>query len=146
MATFTLFSKARKNIGLGKISFGVDTFKVMASDTTPDLLNNEVKADITEIAAGNGYTAGGIALTSASWAETVPGSSGIWKFNSATPITWTASGGPIAQFRYLILYDDTQASPAKPLIGLLDYGSEVNITAGNTFTININANGWFLES
>ena len=27
MATFTLFSKARKNIGLGKISFGVEDRK-----------------------------------------------------------------------------------------------------------------------
>lgn len=146
MATFTLFDKAKKNIGLGKIILSTDAFKIMLSDTLPDLLNNEAKADVTEISAANGYTAGGIALSGISWTETVAASSSIWKFSSNTPITWTASGGAIAQFRYVVLFDDTQTTPAKPLIGMLDYGSEVNLSAGNTFTVNVGANGWFLLS
>jgi hypothetical protein len=146
MATFTLFDKAKKNIGLAKINFSTDTFKVMLSDTAPNLLTNEVKADITEIAAGNGYTAAGATLSGVSWAETVAGTSSIWEFTTSSPVGWTASGGSIAQFRYIVLYDDTQASPAKPVIGLLDYGSEINLTTGNTFTINIGGTGWMLLS
>lgn len=56
--------------------------------------------------------------------------------------TWTASGGAIAQFRYVVIYDATPAS--KYLIGWWDYGSEVNLSSGNTFYVQLDAtNGVF---
>jgi hypothetical protein len=45
------------------------------------------------------------------------------------------AGGSIAQFRYAVLYNDTPTSPADPLIGWYDYGAEINVTNGNSFTV-----------
>lgn len=98
-----------------------------------------VLTDITQIAAGNGYSTGGQALDSVTWAETSAGS-GVWRLNSADEV-FTASGGAIAQFRYIVLYNNTATNDE--LIGYLDYGSAVDVTSGNTFTIDLGANGWF---
>jgi hypothetical protein len=40
-----------------------------------------------------------------------------------------------------VIYNDTPTSPADPVIGFLDYGSSITITNGNTFTIDVGANG-----
>ena len=143
MATLTIFDKALKNLGLGKFVFGTDTMKLMLSDTAPNVKTAEALADITEIAAGNGYSAGGATLASVTYTETGTNTS-IWELTSASPVTFTASGGSIAQFRYLVLYDATQSTPTKPLWGYLDYGSEVNLSTGQSFSVNVGANGWTL--
>ena len=90
---------------------------------------NAVKADLTEISAGNGYTAGGTAATVSSSAQT----SGTYKLVLAD-VVFTASGGSIASFRYTTLYNDTPTSPADPLILWWDYGSSVTLATGETFT------------
>jgi hypothetical protein len=101
--------------------------KVMLSDVAP-VATNTLKANITEIAAGNGYTAGGNAATFVSGAQ----ASGTYKLVIGQP-TFTASGGSIAQFRYAVLYNSTPAGGN--LIGWIDYGAEVNITNGNGFQV-----------
>ena len=139
MATFTFFDEFKKYLADGTIDLDTHTFKAMLSNTAPTTATNTVKADITEISAGNGYTAGGTALTSVTWSETGAGT-GIWQWTAAD-ISWTASGGSIAAFRYVIIYDDTPTSPADPLVGLWDYGSALTVTDGNTFTADIGASG-----
>jgi hypothetical protein len=52
----------------------------------------------------------------------------------------TASGGAVATFRYVAIYNDTPTSPADPLIGWYDYGSDVTLADGETFTIDFGAN------
>lgn len=141
MATFTFFDEFKKYLGDGTIDLDTHSFKVMLSNTAPTAGTNTVKADITEISAGNGYTAGGNTLGTVTWTETGAGT-GIWQWTTADSV-WTASGGSIATFRYVIVYDDTPTSPADPLVGYLDYGSGVTITTGNTFTVDVGANGWF---
>lgn len=144
MATFTLFDKFKEYVCDGTIDLDTHTFKAALSNTAPDVnatTGDTVFADITEIAAGNGYTAGGDALTTVTWAETGSGT-GIYQWTSADNV-WTASGGSIGPFRYVIVYDDTPTSPADPLVGYLDYGSSITVTSGNTFTVDVGANGWF---
>ena len=51
-----------------------------------------------------------------------------------TDLTLTASGGAIAAFRYVILYNATAVS--SNLIGWWDYTSDVTILTGETFLIN----------
>lgn len=141
MPTFTFMHEFKKYLGDGTIDLDTHTFKAVLSNVAPVAGTNTVLADITQIANGNGYTTGGVALTSVAWSETGAGL-GVWRWNAAD-FTWTASGGSIGTFRYVIIYDDTPAAPADPLVGYFDYGTAVDITDGNAFTVDIGANGIF---
>lgn len=140
MATFTFFHEFFGDVGKGVHNLSTGSIKAALSNTAPNQANNTVFADITEISAGNGYTAAGVTLDSEAWAETGSGT-GIWQFTSADEVI-TASGGNIGPFRYVIVYNDTPTSPADPLIGYLDYGSSITITDGNTFTVDVGSNGY----
>lgn len=141
MATFQFFDEFKKYLGDGTIDLDSHTYKAMLTNTAPTLGTNTVKADITEITAANGYTAGGQTLSSVTWSETGAGT-GVWRFNCAD-FSWTASGGSIGPFRYVVVYDDTPTSPADPLVGMWDYGAALTLTDGNTFTDDIQSNGVF---
>lgn len=118
-----------------KHNLGSDTLKVLLTLSAP-LVTNAVKTDVTEIAAGNGYTAGGNTASITSATQT----SGTLKLVLADPATWTASGGAIANFRYAVLYNDTATN--KDLIGFYDYGSTVTVNTGETFRVDLDqANG-----
>jgi hypothetical protein len=109
------------------------TLKVALTNTAPNVATHAVFADITEISAGNGYTAGG-ADTQNDGSE----SSGTLTV-TGVDVVWTASGGSIGPFRYVVLYNDTPSSPADPLIGYWDYGSNVTLASGETFTADFGA-------
>lgn len=105
----------------------------------------DVYGDLTnEHANANGYTTGGVALTSITWTE----SSGTITFDLADPV-WTASGGSIVA-RYAVIYQNaTLNTIVKPLlcVCLLDTTpADVTATTGNTLTITINASGVFTLS
>lgn len=139
MATFNKFNVYVFDLGNGTHNHGSHTHKVMLVNTAP-VATNSVKADLTEISAGNGYTAGGNAASLTSWSQ----SSGTGRLILADPATWTASGGSIGPFRYAVLYNDTPTSPADPLIGYWDYGSSITLAAGETFTVDFDGtNGVF---
>jgi hypothetical protein len=61
---------------------------------------------------------------------------------TATDLILTASGGSVAAFRYIILYNDDPTSPADPLIGWYDYGSALTLADGETLTIDFGASGF----
>ena len=129
MATFNKFDSFVEALAEKKHDLGADTLKVMLTLTAP-ISTNAVKADLTEIAEGNGYTAGGNTATITSSAQT----SGTYKLVLADPATWTATGGAIANFRYAVLYNDTALN--KELIGYWDYGSTVTLNANETFKVD----------
>jgi hypothetical protein len=137
MATYQKFNAFTENQLISNMDWNADTFKVMLCNTAP-VATNSVKADLTEISAGNGYTAGGTATT-----ISVTRSSGTTKV-VGTDVVFTASGGTIGPFRYAVLYDDTPTSPADPLVAFWDYGSSVTLNSGETFTVDFDAtNGIF---
>lgn len=121
-------------------NFGGHTFKVMLTNTAP-VATNTVKANITEITAANGYTAGG---------PTVPmtvSASGATAKVTAGDVTITAAGGAIGPFRYAVLYNDTQTTPAKPLVAWLDYGASQTLNDGESLLIDFDGtNGLFTQS
>lgn len=127
MAAYNKFNAFVNDIVTKVHNLHSDTLKMMLSDVGPTS-SNAVKTDITEIAAGNGYSAGGTAATLVSDGQ----SGGTYKLVLSQPI-YTASGGSIAQFRYIVLYNSTAASGN--LIGWWDNGSEVNIANGNSFQV-----------
>ena len=129
MATFNKFLQFTKDLIDGVHDFDGHVFKVMLTNVAP-VNTNTVKANLTEISAGNGYSAGGTPTT-----MSTSTSSGTAKV-TASDVTFTASGGNIATFQYVVLYNDTPTSPADPLIGWYDYGTALTITNGNAFTVD----------
>lgn len=129
MTAFNKFDQFVQDLASKVHNLDSDTLMVMLSDVLP-VRTNKLKADITEIAAGNGYTTGGLATGFTSGVQT----SGVYRLILPSPV-FTAVGGSIAQFRYVVLYNATPTTPLKPLIGWYDYGAEQNVTSGNSFTI-----------
>ena len=105
-------------------NLGSDQITVALTDSAPSA-SNTVLANITQISYTN-LSARNITTTSS--AQT----SGTYKL-VLQDLTMTATG-TVAQFRYVVLYNSTTGSGN--LIGWYDYGSEVNLVNGNTFTID----------
>lgn len=109
-------------------NLGSDTLKLALTNTAPSQ-SNTVLANITQISAGNGYSSGGSTTTQSSSAQT----SGTYKLVSGD-VTFTASGGTIGPFRYVVLYNDTATNDE--LIGYYDYGSALTLNDGDSFTVD----------
>lgn len=131
MTTPTKLQQFVEDVGKKVHNLSADTLKVMLTNTAPVAATSKVKADLTEISAGNGYTAGGSAVGSVAYSQ----SSGLAKLTGAD-VVFTASGGTIGPFRYAVLYNDTPTSPADPLIEYWDYGSSITLQDGETFTVD----------
>ena len=139
MAAFNKFNAFVEHLAEKVHNLGADTLKVMLTNTAP-LAANSVRADLTEIAAGNGYVAGGNAASIASSAQTA----GTYKL-TLNDVVFTASGGNIGPFRYAVLYNDTPTSPTDPLIGFYDYGSAITLADGETLTVDFDATNGVLQ-
>lgn len=137
MATAVVFHEAMLNIGNGAIDLDSHTFKAVLSLTGPTQGTDDELADITQIANGNGYTTGGVTLTGVTFLESGAGT-GIWVWTAAD-FSWTASGGSIANFRYVTIYDDTATNDK--LVLYIDYGGTVTITTGNIFNVDVQTTG-----
>lgn len=133
--TFNKFDAFVANLANGGFNLGADTLKVMLSNTLP-VRTNAVKADITEIAAGSGYSAGGLTVTGVTSAQTT----GTYKLSSSAAPVLTASG-TLPTFRYAVLYDST----TNDLIGWWDYGASLVLNATDTFTVNFDAVNGLLQ-
>lgn len=131
MATFNKFNSFVEAVAEGTHNLGSDTLKVMLTNTAPVATNTQ-KSNLTEIAAGNGYTAGGTAVTITSSAQ----SSGTYSL-VGNDVVFTASGGSIGALRYAVLYNDTATNDE--LIGWWDYGSSITLADTETFTVDFGA-------
>ena len=110
-----------------------DLCKTYLSNTAPSASLDSVKTDLAEIAAGNGYVAGG------SDVQNDTSRSGAVTSVTGVDVTETASGGAINTFRYVVLYNDTPTSPADPLLQSWDNGSAVDLADGESFTEDFGA-------
>jgi hypothetical protein len=135
MAAYNKFENFVEDLGKGVHDLANDTLKVMLSNVAPSATNT-VKSQITDIADGDGYTAGGAAVTN-TFTE-----SGGTAIAGATNVVWTSSG-TIGPFRYVVLYNDTPTSPVKPLIGWWDNTTSVTLNSGDTFTVDFGSNRLF---
>jgi hypothetical protein len=128
MASYNKFNDFSEQLVEGVHDFGANTFKVALSNSAP-IASNTVLADITQISGTNGYTTGGTATT-ISLSET----SGTTTVNG-TEVVFTASGGSMGPFRYVVLYNDSATSPLDALVAWWDYGSSITLADGETFTV-----------
>lgn len=134
-----VFDSAKASIGNGTMDLDSHVLKCMLTTAsyTPNRATQTVKADVTnELAAANGYVAGGLALSGVVFTQTA----GVAKLD-ANDIIWSATPGALTA-RIAVIYDDTVASPVKPLICycILDT-ADVTAPAGQNFAIILSASG-----
>ena len=136
MAAFNKFNCFSGDLATKLHNLNSDSLKIMLSNTLP-LATNTVKSNITELGAGNGYTAGGNVAAFVSGVDTA----GTYKLILSV-VQFTAAGGSIGPFEYAVLYNSTDAG--LNLIGWWDYGTAITLTNGNTFTVALDqVNGVF---
>lgn len=129
--TFNKYQQFVEDLCKGVHNFTSDatsTITVALSDTAADA--DATKATLSQITQVS-YTNLSSRVVTGVTAEHTTGTVHL----TATDLVLTATGA-VAQFRYVILYNDDPTSPADPLIGWYDYGSEVNLQNGETFTID----------
>jgi len=134
MATAVKFESFVEALGEEVHNFESDTLKVALTNSAPTAGTDTQLSDITQISAGNGYTTGGATVGSVTYTE----SSGTATLDG-DDVTFTASGGAIAQFRYAVLYNDTASNDE--LICYWDNGSAVDLSDTETFTISFSGSG-----
>jgi hypothetical protein len=136
MAAYNKFNIFVSDLCAKQHNLNTDALKIMLTNTAP-VASNTIKANLTEIAAGNGYTAGGTQATFVSGNDT----SGTYKL-ILSPVVFTASGGSIGPFEYAVLYNSTATNGN--LIAWWDYGTAITLTNGNSFTVSLDqTNGVF---
>lgn len=131
VADYNKFFDYAEQVNRAVHNWGTHTFKGALTNTAPNQGMN-VFADITEIAAGNGYSAGGFTFDSVTLTE----SNGEAKLVTADEVV-TASGGSIGPFRYLVVYNDTATN--KNLVCFFDYGSSITLADTETLTVDVSA-------
>jgi hypothetical protein len=132
MATFQKFNQFVEDLSKGVHNFTSDatctvTVALCAAANAP-VATNSVLLDLTVIS----YTNLSSRVVTGITAEQTTGTVHF----TATDLVLTASGGAVATFRYVVLYNDDPTSPADPLIGFYDYASNVTLADGETFTID----------
>lgn len=144
-AALVFYREFKKYLGDGTIDLDANTYKAMllTSSYTPDVENDNIKADIVanEVASGNGYTTGGVTLTSVTWTR----SSGTVTFDAADP-AWTGSSSGFVARTMAIYASGTLNGIVDPLVGYIVLDSapaDVSFAAGNTVTVVFNASGIF---
>jgi hypothetical protein len=69
MAAYNKINQFVQDLANKKHDLSADVFKVMLTNSAP-VATNSIKSDLTDISAGNGYTAGGTAATITSSTQT----------------------------------------------------------------------------
>jgi hypothetical protein len=135
MAAFNKFNSLAAALPNKVHNLASDTLMVALCDTShAPVATNTQLSNLTEISYTNCSSR---TITTTSSTQT----SGLYSL-ILVDLVLTASGGAIAPFRYVVVYNNTATN--KELICWFDYGANVTINNGETFTIDFdNVNGLF---
>ncbi|MBB2841260.1 UNVERIFIED_ORG: hypothetical protein GGE64_005042 [Rhizobium etli] len=130
MASFNKFNSFVEALAEKVHNLGSDQLKVAlcAAANAPVATNSQL-SNLTQISYTNLSSRD---ITTASSAQ----SSGIYKL-TLTDLVLSASGGSVAAFRYVVIYNDTATNDE--LIGWYDYGSDLTLASGESLTIDFDA-------
>lgn len=137
MAAFQKFDSFVEALGRKVHNLNADTLKVMLTNVAPVAANSQ-KSNLTDIAAGFGYAAGGTQSLGNTYAQTA----GLAKLISGD-VVFTAAGGSIGPFQWAVLYNDTATN--KELIGFWNYGSPVTLADTESFTVDFDGTNGVLQ-
>lgn len=129
MATFNKYNCFVENLAEKVHNLQSDTLKIALTNTAPTASDTVWNTTVYPApVAANGYTAGGNTLTVTSSSQT----SGTYKLVVSDSV-FTAAGGAIGPFRYVVLYNSTATGA---VIGYYDYGSSITLNDTETFTVD----------
>lgn len=112
---------------------------LVTSATAPTAATNTL-SQLTEIAAGNGYTAGGISLTrnGTNFAATEDDGNN-WGQVAVPSQVWTASGGNLPASgngaRWAVLTDDNVTQGSREVYGWFDLSADRTVSVGQALTL-----------
>ena len=135
MASYNKFDSFVEAVAEKKHNLGSDQLKIaLCATANAPVAGNSILANLTQIAYTNIVNGGttGRDLTTSSSAQT----GGTYKLVLAD-LTLVASGGSVAPFQYIVIYNDTATNDE--LIGWYDYGSAVTLADGDQFIIDFDA-------
>lgn len=145
MPTITIVNDFYEDIGNGVHNLSSDSIRLAFSNTAPasessnpTSSGNGVIANVTQISYTNfsdDLTSDRV-LENVTWTES--GGTATLNFDD---FTVTASGGALASFRYIYVYNDTPTSPADAIIAVIDEESTVTLADGSSYAVTINASG-----
>jgi len=134
---FVDYAVEAMNLGSDSLAIALSNTAPTSESSNPTADGNGVLGNVTQISYSN--------LSSRSLTRTSSSQSGgVYKLVLAD-LTLTASGGSVAAFRYVYIYNDTVTSPADPLVGYYDYGSSLTLNDGDTFTIDFSPSNGVLQ-
>jgi hypothetical protein len=125
MAIFVKYNAFIDELATGGHNLKTAVFKCALTNTAPNAATDTTMT-APPPASINGYPAGGNTLTTTSATTTA----GLFRLKLADTV-FTASGGAIGPFRYVILYNSTQANK---LVGYYDYSASISLADTDTFT------------
>jgi hypothetical protein len=132
MATFNKFNSFTEALAEKVHNLGSDALTVaLCAAANAPVATNTVLANLTQISYTNLSTRVLAGVTSAQ-------AGGVYTLD-ADDLILTATGGAVATFRYVVIYNDTASNDE--LIGFSDYGADVTLLEDETFTIKFSANG-----
>ena len=137
---WTLFNKAKKNMGNGVIQLGVSAFrmKLCTSASNAATLTLSAFQSANAECTGGGYTANGKAIGTPQWTIAV-GSANKYKF-TGNAVVFTANGSSLLNVKYGVI--GTSANGKLLCYSVLST-SQFNVTSPNTLTVTPHGNGIF---
>lgn len=135
-----LYNEAKKYIGNGTITLGVQNFKMVLAKATSNASTFTLSAysEITnEVANGGRYVAGGTAMVPATGQWIVnPSNAKQMKFTmSAVGVAFTASGSSIVDIKYAIIRNSTGTTAGRLLCWCQLSSSNFTVASPNTLTV-----------
>lgn len=139
MAAFTKFNAFVEDLANGVHNFDGDSTATITVALTnaanAPTATDAVLTDLTVIAYTN-LSSRVVSISASSQ------TSGTYKL-VVDDLVLSASGGSVAAFQYVVLYND--AATNDELIGYYNYGSEVTLNDGDTFTIDFDGTNGLLQ-
>lgn len=137
MATYNKHNQFLEDMPEKVHNLGADALTIaLTANANAPVATNSILANLTQISYTNLSARVPTISTSAQ-------TSGTYKLVLAD-LVLTASG-TVATFRQVELYNDTPTSPADPLIAWWDYGSDVTLLNGETFTLDFDGTNGVLQ-
>jgi hypothetical protein len=136
MASFNKVNCFVEDLAEKKHNLGSDTLTVaLCAAANAPVATNTVLANLTQISYTNLSSR---VLSTVSSSQT----SGTYKL-VVNDLVLTASGGAVAAFRYIVVYNDTATNDE--LIGWYDYGSDLTLADGESLTLDFNLTNGLLQ-